>query len=203
VLIERLKYYCSINPRISIIPSATLPVQTDFDATVLPASAFLDPAFPRTETIHRLRAAGCVLICFGPAGLLPGCYLAGCDDFVKEPWSVDELEWRVRRLCADRESAFGFSWGSFTIASLELRCAMGSCRLSEQEQRILRMLARSAGRAVSREALYYGIWGKPGSAQSRVVDVHIASLRRKLRRLFPQSGNCIRSVRGVGYLIAS
>jgi len=56
---------------------------------------------------------------------------------------------------------------------------------------------------VSREALYYGIWGRSAAGQSRAVDMHIASLRKKLRRLFPESGDCIRSVRGVGYLITN
>jgi DNA-binding response OmpR family regulator len=32
--------------------------------------------------------------------------------------------------------------------------------------------------------------------------MHIVSLRKKLHQLFPESGSCIRSVRGVGYLIA-
>jgi DNA-binding response OmpR family regulator len=73
--------------------------------------------------------------------------------------------------------------------------------LCAQEQSILRLLSANAGEPVSREALYYGIWGRPAAEESRVVDMHIASLRRKLRRLFPESGACIRSVRGVGYLI--
>ena len=178
-----------------------MPAQSDFDAALLPASLLLDPAFPRTETIHRLRAAGCSLICYGAAELLPGCFLAGCDEYLKEPWSPEELEWRVRRICRDREALFYFSWGSFAIGSLELRSAIGRCRLCAQEQSILRLLSANAGEPVSREALYYGIWGRPAAEESRVVDMHIASLRRKLRRLFPESGACIRSVRGVGYLI--
>jgi two-component system OmpR family response regulator len=178
-----------------------LPAQSDFDAALLPAPLLLDPAFPRTETIHRLRAAGCSLICFGAAELLPGCFLAGCDEYLKEPWPPEELEWRVRRLCRGREALFCFSWGSFAVQSQELRSPLGSCRLCAQEQSILRLLAANAGEPVSREALYYGIWGRPASLASRVVDMHIASLRRKLRRLFPESGDCIRSVRGLGYLI--
>jgi len=87
------------------------------------------------------------------------------------------------------------------MGNLELGSPLGRCRLSVQEQSILRMLAASAGQPVSREALYYGIWGRPASSESRVVDVHIASLRKKLRRLFPESGACIRSARGVGYLL--
>ena len=203
LLIERLRHYCRKNPLISITPSASLslPAKSSFEAALLPASLLLDPIFPQTETIHLLRAAGCSLICFGPAQLLAGCFLAGCDDYLKDPWSPEELAWRIRRVCKDREESLRFSWGRLSIRSLELGSSAGSCSLCVQERRILRLLASRAGEAVSREALYYGIWGKPASAQSRAVDVHIASLRKKLRRLIPGGGIFIRSVRGVGYLL--
>ena len=161
----------------------------------------LDPVFPRSEATNRLCALGCTLICFGAAELLPGCYLAGCDEYLKEPWNPEELEWRVRKLCKGREEQLSFSWGSFDIRSMALSSPAGSCSLCAQERSILRLLAANRGEPVSREALYYGIWGKPAAKESRVVDVHIASLRRKLRGLFPESGACIRSVRDVGYLI--
>jgi DNA-binding response OmpR family regulator len=179
-----------------------LPARSDFDAALLPASLMLDPVFPRAETINRLGASGCSLICFGSAELLPGCFLAGCDEYLKEPWSPEELVWRVRKLCRDREALYCFSWGSVAIRSLELSSPAGSRSLCAQEQSILRLLAANAGEVVSREALFYGIWGKPAVGASRAVDMHIASLRRKLRELFPESGGCIRSIRGVGYLIA-
>ena len=176
-------------------------MRSGFDAALVPASLLLDPVFPRTEAINRLTALGCTLICFGAAELLPGCYLAGCSDYLKQPWSPEELEWRVRKLCKGGEESMSFSWGGFDIRSLELSSPAGSCTLNAQERSILRMLAANRGEPVSREALYYGIWGRPGASKSRVVDMHIASLRRKLRTLIPASGPCIRSVRGVGYLI--
>ena len=202
LLTERLRHYCKKSTLISITYSASLPARIDADAALLPASLLLDPVFPRAQTIHRLQACGCALICFGSAVLLPGCFLAGCEDYLKEPWSPDELVWRVRRICRNRDEALQFSWGVLSIENLELSSPLGRCRLSVQEQSILRMLAANSGEPVSREALYYGIWGKPATPESRVVDMHIASLRKKLRRLFPESGAVIRSARGVGYLIA-
>jgi DNA-binding response OmpR family regulator len=138
---------------------------------------------------------------FGPTELLMGCALAGCDDFLKEPWNPEELEWRLRKLVKRKTLNFSFPWGSFEIRGLELHTPIGNSLLCAQEQRILRMLATNRGEPVSRDALYYGIWGKPASGKSRVVDVHISSLRRKLFRLYPESDGCIRSVRGIGYLI--
>jgi DNA-binding response OmpR family regulator len=175
--------------------------ECDFDATVIPASLLLDQGFPKQGLENRLYAAGCSLIAFGAAELLMGCALAGCDDFLKEPWSPEELEWRLRKLVLRKTLNFTLPWGSFEIRGLELYAPTGRCLLCGQEQRILRMLVTNRGEPVSRDALFYGIWGKPASERSRVVDVHISSLRKKLVRLFPESEGCIHSVRGVGYLI--
>jgi DNA-binding response OmpR family regulator len=151
--------------------------------------------------MNRLQAWGCALIGYGPAETLSACFLAGCDDYLKDPWTPEELGWRVRKNCPSPGSLFRLTWGSFEIGSLELKTSGGSCRLCTQERSVLRMLAVNAGEAVSREALYYGMWGKPPPAGSRAADMHIASLRKKLRRLFPATRGCIRSVRGIGYLM--
>jgi len=202
LLIQRLTLYCRKNPRIEITPSASPLYESDFDAALIPASLLLEQGFPRQEVESRLRAEGCSLIACGPAELLTGFSPAGCDDYLKEPWAPEELEWRLRKLAKRKTLSFAFAWGSFEIKELELHAPSASCLLCAQEQRILRMLVINRGEAVSRDVLYYGIWGKPASEKSRVVDVHISSLRKKLLRLFPQSDGCIRSVRGVGYLIA-
>lgn len=194
--------YCRKNPLIEITPTASPLYECDLDAALIPASVLLDQGFQKQEMESRLHTAGCSLIAFGPAEFLVGCFLAGCDDFLKEPWSPEELEWRLRKVAKRKTLNFSFPWGSFEIRGLELYTPTESCLLCGQEQRILRMLAINRGEPVSRDALYYGIWGKSASVKSRVVDVHISSLRKKLLRLFPESDGCIRSVRRVGYLIA-
>jgi DNA-binding winged helix-turn-helix (wHTH) protein len=201
LLIERLIQYSRKTPLIEFTPSTGILYQPGFDAVLLPAALLLDPKFPRQEALYRLGALDCRLICFGAAGLLSACFLAGCEEYLKDPWSLEELAWRLRRLRKTTETRISFSWGTITNKSLELHGPAGSCTLCAQEQSILRLLAANRGEPVSREALYYGIWGKPSSGKSRVVDVHVSSLRRKFRRLSPESGDCIRSVRGVGYLM--
>ena len=201
LLIARLEQYCRKNPLISIA-SADRPSYGGFDAALLPAPLLLNPAFPKKEALCRLRAAGCSLIGFGAPEALPGCFLAGCDEYLRDPWSPEELAWRLRRLRKDAGAVFRFSWGTVELHGLELRCPAGSCPLCAQEQSILRLLAASRGEPVSRETLYYGIWGRVPSERSRVADMHVSTLRKKLRRLFPGGGELIRSVRGVGYLIA-
>lgn len=202
LLIERLVQDCRDNPFISLEASAEVVLRADLDVVLIPAFRFLDPGFPRKQTVYRLCSLSCLLLCFGPADLLPGCFLAGCEDYLKDPWEAEELEWRVRKLCRVRQRRLRLSWGEITLSRMELRSAGGSCPLSAQEQSILLLLTTHSGEPVSREALYYGIWGKPPSRGSRAVDMHIASLRKKLKRLFPDIRDPIRSIRGVGYLIS-
>lgn len=167
-----------------------------FAARLLPASHVL--AAPEAAT---LRAGAELLLAHGPAQLLPACFLAGCDDFLREPWTFEELEWRLRRLLPDPGRRYVFGWGSFTLEGLSLRAGMVAVALSWPQLRILRLLAEHHGRVVPREALYYAIWGRQAAGRSRVADVHVSRLRRKLLTLFPRSAGGLRAVRGQGYLL--
>jgi hypothetical protein len=167
-----------------------------FAARLVPAARLLATADPKL-----LRGRAEVLLAFGPAQLLPGCYLAGCDDYLKEPWTLEELEWRLRRLVPDTPRRYRFSWGSFTVEGSRLVGAGGECALSWPEQRILGLLADHPAQVVPREALYYAIWGREAAHRSRVADVHVSRLRHKLLGLFPDSSGALRAVRGQGYLL--
>ena len=78
--------------------------------------------------------------------------------------------------------------------------------LSVAEARLLDMLLYNAGRVTGREALFYRLWGRLPDAPSRVVDVHVAALRRKCRIAGGDGaaggGLTITAVRGEGYLLA-
>jgi DNA-binding response OmpR family regulator len=66
--------------------------------------------------------------------------------------------------------------------------------LTKREFRLLWELARSAGRTLTRAELLHRI-GESDAGRSRVVDVHVTRLRRKLGPAAPQ----LVTVRGVGY----
>ena len=59
------------------------------------------------------------------------------------------------------------------------------------------MLLRAGGRVLTRDQLLEEIWGYAFDGESRTVDVHIRTLRQKLG----PAGDCIETVRGVGYKI--
>ena len=74
-------------------------------------------------------------------------------------------------------------------------CVVG---LTSAEYDILEYLAREVGRVVSRDELMEASCRRQASPLDRALDVHISHLRRKLR----QHGSHIRTVRGIGYMMA-
>ena len=67
--------------------------------------------------------------------------------------------------------------------------------LTLTEFRILHLLARRPGWVFTRYQIVDGAQGEDVAVTDRSVDVHIVSLRKKLR----SCGDCIETVRGVGY----
>jgi hypothetical protein len=170
--------------------------------------AYLFPArgLPSAAELAALKASGAKVLAYGASGLLRAAFLAGCDDFLKEPWSPEELECRLERLA--RAQPLGASatltWGELTLRGGRLCSAGGEINLSYPESRILAVLLARPGEAVSREVLAYAAWGRPCTAGSRALDMQVAGLRRRLRGLSgPEHGPAvrIRALRGTGYAL--
>ena len=71
--------------------------------------------------------------------------------------------------------------------------------LTAMEFDIFDLLARSAGRIVSRDEITEGLFERKATSSDRSLDVHISRLRKKL-----ESGHTlIRTIRGVGYVFTS
>jgi DNA-binding response OmpR family regulator len=120
------------------------------------------------------------VLCYGPPEELSAAWDAGCEDYLKEPWTLHELHFRIERI-------LGTTGGVAVIGPVEVRetemlCGGNRDDLTAQEGKILSLLLRNPGSAVPREALYYAIWGRTGG-RSRVADMHISKLRKKLARL--------------------
>ncbi len=142
------------------------------------------------------------VLCYGPPESLSTAWESGCADYLKEPWTMTELHFRIDRLLS--VPGVPLRSGAITVDDTEIICGGERHQISFQEGRILAMLLRHRGAVVPREALYYSIWGKNG-AGSRVVDMHIAALRRKLtdvqRHLSANERVRIGTARREGYFI--
>ena len=123
----------------------------------------------------------------------------GADDYLEKPFSTLELSSRVNarfRRRSDVSPAVHF--GVFAI-DLKAHCvkdaAGNETDLTKKEWDLLAVFLKRPGEALSREELLSALWGE-GSYESRVLDVHVLSLRRKL--LDPE-GNILETIYGFGY----
>ena len=161
------------------------------------ADLYAAPARQAQEICQR----GTPVIAWGPPALLRSSLLAGCADYLKDPWTPEELELRALAVLARVQRRHEFPWGALSFEGLNLRTPAGLVSLTLHESRILRTLLSARGEPVPRDALSYRAGGTPAAAGSRAVDAHVAALRRKVRAVIPAAGRFILCVRCQGYLL--
>jgi DNA-binding response OmpR family regulator len=125
---------------------------------------------------------------------------AGGDDYLVKPFAMTELVARVTALCRrSGDTALAtVSVGDLVIdrARAEVTRAGVLVPLTAKERAILVLLASRLGVVVTRTDLVEHCWDEQCDPMSNTVDVHIASLRRKLGKPGP-----IRTVPKAGYLL--
>jgi len=128
---------------------------------------------------------------------------AGADDYVTKPFGVMELVSRVRAVLrrSIREKGGGDALvrGPIFVDTARYSVAVNDKEipLTVKEFELLRLLLENIGHVFNREQLLERIWGYSFDGETRTVDVHIRSLRKKLE----EGGDLIETVRGVGYRI--
>jgi DNA-binding response OmpR family regulator len=128
---------------------------------------------------------------------------AGADDYVAKPFDLEELLARLRALVR-RKSATRSPVLRFGDLELDPRAhaAMRGGRpldLTTKEFSLLEVFVRKPGEVLSRMELLEACWDMNFESDSNVVDVHIASLRKKLEA--GRRGRLIQTVRGAGYAL--
>ncbi|GAC1573682.1 MAG: response regulator transcription factor [Candidatus Dormibacteria bacterium] len=128
----------------------------------------------------------------------------GADDYVVKPFSPRELTARVkavlRRAARPPENQDVLELGALRIArgAREVSVDGVEVELTQREFDLLEYLVRHGGQVITRDQLLESVWGFVSPGETRTVEVHVASVRKKLGR-----PGLIRTVRGVGYKAAA
>jgi two-component system alkaline phosphatase synthesis response regulator PhoP len=127
---------------------------------------------------------------------------AGADDYITKPFSVLELAARVKANL--RMYAVEISDEILSLKNLKINAATretfidgNKINLTFKEFELLKILMQNLDNIVGREKLLEKVWGYEYFGQTRTLDIHIKTLREKLGGY----GDCIVTVRGVGFML--
>lgn len=125
----------------------------------------------------------------------------GADDYIEKPFDLLELISRVNAHLRRRKKSDVLSVGNLSIDTSKRTCILNDeeVLLTTREFDILTLLISSAGKTVTREQILKKIWGiDDKNLETRTIDMHIKSLRKKLNDV---NQEIIVTVYGVGYKI--
>jgi DNA-binding response OmpR family regulator len=164
------------------------------------------PDLDGTELLRMIRAVSqvpvVVITARGADEVVVKTLDAGADDYLVKPFSVAQLEARVRAVL--RRGSSDDLEGSLLVGALRIDAAAREVELdgerldlSPKEFDLLRVLAERTGEVVSKRELMAEVWREPYGGSDRTVDVHLSWLRSKLGET-AQEPRYLRTVHGVG-----
>lgn len=129
---------------------------------------------------------------------------AGADDYVTKPFSMAELEARIRvalrhaKVENQQELTTMFNVGKVTIDLEKRRVIVNSqpVELTVKEFELLAYLAKNSGKVFTHQQILRDLWGRGYGQETHYLRVYINRLRRKLD---DQDGKLIKTNPGVGY----
>jgi two-component system KDP operon response regulator KdpE len=132
----------------------------------------------------------------------------GANDYVTKPFSMAELEARIRVVTRNRPADVDNAvpalvrCGPLELDLVHHEVSLGGekVQLTSKEFEVLSFLARHAGRTCTHQMILSAVWGVGYGEEAQYVHAYVHRLRHKLN---DESGEVIRTVPGVGYFLAA
>lgn len=130
---------------------------------------------------------------------------AGADDFLAKPFNDDIFLARVRTLLRrslwnghlPADPVISLNAGSVSLSLVErtVRVAGAEASLTRLEFELLAFLLKNKDRVLKRVEILEAVWKYPQEVETRTLDKHVETLRRKLG----EAGKQLKTIHGVGY----
>jgi DNA-binding response OmpR family regulator len=185
------------------LPGLELAVKGSPDLVVLDLGL---PDIDGTELLRMIRAVSqvpvIVITARGADETVVSTLDSGADDYLVKPFSMSQLEARVRAVLRRRHGAEASHRLEVGGLVLDVRARTASLDghsldLSPKEFDLLKVMAERAGEVLTKRELLAEVWREPYGGSDHTVDVHLSWLRRKLGEN-AQSPRYIQTVHGVG-----
>ena len=126
----------------------------------------------------------------------------GADDYIPKPFGMMELISRIkavlRRSSSENNDEYRLRNLVVSPVSYEVFVDGSQVSLTLKEFELLKLLMENKGKVLTRDTILESIWGYDFDGETRTVDVHIRTLRSKMKT----AGDLVETVRGIGYKIA-
>ncbi|MFZ0015124.1 MAG: response regulator transcription factor [Acidimicrobiia bacterium] len=164
------------------------------------------PDVDGTELLRMIRAVSqvpvVVITARGADEVVVSTLDAGADDYLVKPFSVAQLEARVRAVLRRRQAtgkADGLAVGGLRIDVAARSAVLDGepLDLSPKEFDMLQLLVERAGEVLTKRELLAEVWREPYGGSDHTIDVHLSWLRRKLGET-ASDPRYIQTVHGVG-----